>query len=261
VNAAAAAAAFGLTGPCEPLAGGEGTSVRCGDSVLKPAPEAHEARFVQETLASLDAAGVGAARLRIPAVRRAPDGRTVVDGWTATEFVAGLQELRPDWAAVVEAGRRFHTLLVPIPGSPALADRTHRWAVADRVAWDEQQVRLTPDAARVDATLRGWCRATPEPSQLVHADLTGNVLVDPDGTPVIIDFSPYVRPRTFATAVVVVDALLWNGAPLDVIDLLGPDPRPTLARALRFRLVAEQLATAPRHGAVVDHYEDLLSRL
>jgi uncharacterized protein (TIGR02569 family) len=261
VNPEAAAAAFGLYGPGEAIPGGAGTSVRCGVVVLKPGHEAAEAHFVQETLAGLDGNSVG---IRIPSVHRAPDGRVVIDGWTAAAFVPGLRELRPDWAAIAGAGNRFHDLLAsmsPSVAELALAQRTHRWAIADRVAWDGKTVTLAPRARRVDALLGEWCRSTDEPRQIVHADLTGNVLVDDAGTPVIIDFSPYVRPRSFATAVVVADALIWEGAPLSVIDLLGPEPRPMLARALRFRLVAEQLADAPRHGADIEPYETLISQL
>ena len=258
MDATVAAAAFGLTDPCIPLPGGAGTTVRCGACVLKPDHELREARFVQETMEALDP---GAAPVRVPRVRRAPDGRTVVDGWIATEFIPDLRELRPDWAAIVGAGRRFHALLREIRPGTELAGRTHRWAVADRVAWDESDVALPSDAARVDGRLRHLCREVDEPPQLIHADLTGNVLVDPDGMPVVIDFSPYVRPASFATAVVVADALLWEGADLDVIDLLGTDPLPMLARALRFRLVAEQLAIDTRHGAAVGNYAALLDAL
>jgi uncharacterized protein (TIGR02569 family) len=261
VNPEAAAAAFGLSGPCEPIPGGAGTSVRCGDVVLKPGHESYEARFVQETMAGLDGDSVG---IRIPPVHRASDGRVVIDGWTATRFIPGLRELRPHWVEIADAGERFHELLAslhPDAARTALERRTHRWAIADRVAWDEAIVTLAPRAQRVDAALSDWCHPTDESQQVVHADLTGNVLVDDDDTPVIIDFSPYVRPRSFATAVVVADALIWEGASLDVIDLLGPEPRPMLARALRFRLVAEQLADAARHGADIQPYEALITQL
>lgn len=46
-------------------------------------------------------------------------------------------------------------------------------------------------------------------AQLIHGDLTGNVLFAADEAPAVIDFSPYWRPPVFAEAVVVADGLLW----------------------------------------------------
>jgi hypothetical protein len=48
---------------------------------------------------------------------------------------------------------------------------------------------------------------------LIHGDLTGNVLFHDELPPAIIDFTPYWRPLEFQSAVVVADALVWEGAP------------------------------------------------
>ncbi len=56
---------------------------------------------------------------------------------------------------------------------------------------------------------------TPAPrsvSQLIHGDLSGNVLFAAGLPPAIIDFSPYWRPVAYASAVVAVDGVLWFGA-------------------------------------------------
>jgi hypothetical protein len=253
-----AAAAFGCTGRGRPLAGGARTSVRYGDAVLKPCLGEDEAEFVQTTLARI---APGPPDLQVPGPRRAGNGRFVVAGWTATEYVPGLRELRPDWRAVVAAGARFHALVRDVAPDASLVRRTHRWAVADRVAWDEAASPLLGDAAAIDASVRRWCAPVTERAQVIHGDLTGNVLTTADRVPVLLDFSPYVRPPRYASAIVVADALLWHRAPVEVVSLLGDDPFPLLGRALRFRLVAEQLADAPRHGADLAPFRALLDRL
>ena len=48
--------------------------------------------------------------------------------------------------------------------------------------------------------------------QLVHADLTGNVLLTRDAPPGIIDISPYWRPPAYAEGIVVADAMCWHDA-------------------------------------------------
>jgi uncharacterized protein (TIGR02569 family) len=55
------------------------------------------------------------------------------------------------------------------------------------------------------------------PCQLVHGDLTENVLFAENQPPVIIDFSPYWRPVGFAAAVVLADAVCWRNADADTL--------------------------------------------
>ena len=81
----------------------------------------------------------------------------------------------------------------------------------------------------------------------MHGDLTGNVLFDRDLPPLVIDLSPYWRPPTFATAVVMADALVLQGVGEKMVEPLLQDralPQ-CLLRALIFRAVADHL-TRPR---------------
>jgi hypothetical protein len=61
--------------------------------------------------------------------------------------------------------------------------------------------------------------------------------------PAIIDFSPYWRPACYASAIVVADALLWEGADKQILDHVRhvDDFGQYLLRALIFRLVSEWL--------------------
>jgi Ser/Thr protein kinase RdoA (MazF antagonist) len=59
------------------------------------------------------------------------------------------------------------------------------------------------------------------PSQVIHGDLTGNVLFDDSQPPAIIDFSPYWRPAAYASAIVVADALVWKRADRQVLDAIA----------------------------------------
>jgi hypothetical protein len=78
--------AFGVKGAALPLAGGQGRSVRVGGFVFKPAEgtddEVEWAASLFETLAPNRG-------FRIPLPLRASDGRCIVDGWTASEFLTG----------------------------------------------------------------------------------------------------------------------------------------------------------------------------
>ncbi|MGW2471690.1 aminoglycoside phosphotransferase [Streptomyces sp. NPDC001665] len=237
--------AFGVRGAAVPLAGGQGRSVLVGGYVFKPAEgtddEVEWATCLFEGLASDGG-------FRVPLPLRAGDGRSVVDGWTASEFLTGQSGPEGHWAGVLDAGRAFHNALRGVPRPEFLGRHSHPWAVADRVAWGEQDVDVIDDLAVPFANLLELRRPVAQDSaQLIHGDLTGNVLFAPDHAPVVIDFSPYWRPPLFAEAVVVADGLLWFDLPPDLLTAGGdhPDWPQTLIRALIFRLVAHSESTGP----------------
>jgi uncharacterized protein (TIGR02569 family) len=229
-------AAFGAAGirPV-PLAGGQGTSWLAGDLVLKPAelgPD--ELEWQARVLSRVSSDG-----FRLARPLTASDGSLRVGGWCASQYVPGRHEDHR-WADIIAAGERFHSALRRVPRPSFLDQRSSPWAVSDRVAWDElpatdfTQVRhlLWLAAAR---------RPVTAPAQLIHGDLSGNVLFDGQLPPAIIDFSPYWRPAAYASAIVVADALVWGGAGrriLDAVSHIGEFGQ-HLIRALIFRAVTD----------------------
>ncbi|MFF3092931.1 phosphotransferase [Streptomyces cyaneofuscatus] len=229
--------AFGVRGIPEPLTGGQGRSVRVGGAVLKPAEgtegESEWAASVFERLRR----GAG---FRVPRPLRSAEGDAVVEGWTAAEFIDGRPGPSRRWPGVVAAGRAFHAALRELPRPAFLDRRTHPWAVADRVAWGEGETAVVPELAEPFARLLSLRRPVEATPQIVHGDLTGNVLFAPGQDPVVIDFSPYWRPPLYAEAVIIGDGLLWHEPAPGLLVGGEGDPRwrQMLIRALIFRLVA-----------------------
>jgi uncharacterized protein (TIGR02569 family) len=230
-------AAFGVRGPARPLAGGQGESVRAGHVVLKPAGDVAEAEGVAGILEGIEERGF---RLGRPV--RATDGRWVVDGWAATRFVAGAWTPAGRWGEVVAACRSFTGALAGRRRPAFLAARTHRWAFADAVAWGEAELDALEPVAPLLARLQALRRPVDAPSQLVHGDLAGNLLLADGLPPAVIDMSPYWRPAVFARAVLAVDGLVWDGAPAELVLEDAPGFPQALVRALIFRLVAQEQA-------------------
>ena len=85
--------------------------------------------------------------------------------------------------------------------------------------------------------------------------------------PAVIDVSPYYRPRSFADAVLVADAVAWDDAPLTFAERFlatGESRTELLARALVFRVVAAvELwgVESARVAAEVQAYHPLVSLL
>jgi hypothetical protein len=102
--------------------------------------------------------------------------------------------------------------------------------------------------------------------QLIHGDLGGNVIFpkEPNVAPAVIDIAPYYRPAAYADAVIVDDAVAWEGAPRELAEEFAearPSGKELLARAAAYRLIAaaESWPGSPdRVVAQVHSYEPVL---
>ncbi|GAA3689172.1 hypothetical protein FB459_3024 [Yimella lutea] len=133
----------------------------------------------------------------------------VVDGWAASRFEPGTRALT-DLPPTRAAGAVFHAELARagLTWTPVSDDR---WQVAERIAFGNEPV---PDDAPplVHALADERDDTDLGPDQFVHGDLAGNLLLDADGAPVVIDVAPYWRPALWAEAVWVLDSVMWLGA-------------------------------------------------
>ncbi len=246
-------AAFISDGPAVALPGGQGTAWRAGAAVFKPLDMSAAALgWQRDLLVRLD--GEGEFRVSVPLA--SVDGSLVVDGWTAWRFELG--DHRPGrWLEVIDVGRRFHEAVAGEPEPGFLRSRTDPWALADKVAWGELPVTRWAGTAPLDALIRAL-EPVEVQSQLVHGDLTGNVLFEDGLPPLVIDLSPYWRPPLFATAIVAVDALVFEGAHAGLIDRLLEDlddPRKHqlpqhLLRAVIYRAVTDCVVAEAGASAV-----------
>jgi len=244
-------AAFGVSGTPLALEGGRGASWRADQLVLKPADTSEEIRaWGARILADIQADGVRVGR-PVPSIR----GAFIADGWSASVFCPGHHEPRR-WLDIIAVGRRIHEAMARVPRPDFLVSRVDPWAVADRAAWGDSSLAPYREAPHV-ALLEHHLEPVRAPSQVIHGDLTGNVLFADALPPAVIDLSPYWRPAEFATAIVVADALAWEGATVGVLspaiesDQFGQ----LLARAVLFRLVADAVADPDSIGARASAYD------
>lgn len=236
--------AFLVTERPGPLTGGRGTSWRAGGTVLKPLDMPESALAWQERALSSLPAATG---FRVAAPRRSGDGRLAVSGWTAWPYLTGAHEWGR-WAEIVSVGRLFHEATAALLEPGFLRDRADWWAVGDRVAWGESPVEPYEDLDTIRALVASL-RPVRARSQLVHGDLTGNVLFHPEVPPAIIDLSPYWRPPEFAAAVVVADAMAWEGADAALATNVSAglsEFGQCFLRALIYRIVTDRLAGGAR---------------
>jgi len=206
--------AFGVSGEPTRLAGGQGTCYLLNEIVFKPTNDITEASWVADVYNDLVCD-----QFRVPKPIRTKDNLWVFDGWTASEFVEGDHD-DSDYADAVEISKIFHKALVGIPKPTFFDNRNNVWAVADRIAWGELPI---PDFELTNEPLQKIFSLLKEnelPNQLVHGDWgAGNILFSSKLGPAILDFSPYWRPADFAIPIMIIDALVYEGADESIIDL------------------------------------------
>ena len=236
-----------------PLRGGQGTAWGAGSLVFKPLDMTREALIWQERILG----GIGEDGFRLARPVRARDGRLAVAGWSAWQRVDG-EYMPRRWAEICAVGERFHqaTAGIPVPGWHRR--RSDPFARADQAAWDGAVLSEFTTLGPV-ARLAGQLRPVGGRAQLIHGDLSGNVLFHPDLPPAIIDLSPYWRPALFATAIVVIDAMIWEGADRSVLSVIDgrPGAYQYLLRAAIFRVVMDHLCN-PRHATPPPWWPSLL---
>lgn len=254
-------AAFGLPAQsARPLDGGQGRTWLAGKVVLKPVEDVVEATWAADLLSVLVEDG-----FRINRPVRSWTGGWVVDGWSAWDALAGEHDTTGRWTEVLRVGQQLTAALSGVARPGFLDSRTDVWAIADRMAWAEEPLNVVHDLLRPLADRLTAClRPDDSRSQVIHGDLTGNVLFAPGLPPGIIDFTPYWRPAHFCLAIVAVDALLWHDAPTWLSDEVpGEGDRTSLlARAALRRLItSDRIAAAMElgtrddylHSTVADH--------
>jgi uncharacterized protein (TIGR02569 family) len=245
-------ARFGVTALPEQLLGGQGAAWRAGDVVLKPLDMSVEAlRWQAEVLGS-----VACDDFRVAPPLRDREGDLVVDGWTAWPLLEGAHA--PRWADILAVGERFHCALADVGRPTAVLDaRTDAWARADRIAWGEQPAGRHARVPEVAHLLAARTEVSAH-DQLIHGDLSGNVLFADRLPPAVIDLSPYWRPADYASAIVAVDAVLWHGADVGLLSVV--ESRQLLIRALLFRLLAshDPAAAAAGYRRAIEFVEGLL---
>jgi uncharacterized protein (TIGR02569 family) len=222
--------------------------------VLKPADSLRAGRWFAEVYDALTGPG-----FRVPRPVRALTGDWVALGWTAYQWVPGAAAdwsgVSPRWPAMVTVSRALHAALAGVPVPAWRATEENPWTIGDEVAWGERDPDplLGPAAGPLGGQVRrllAALRPVDLPSQLIHADLGGNVLFDDGLPPAVIDFSPLERPAGLPIAIAAVDALMWRGASPATLEHLAGEPEldQLLPRALAYRLVTEIVRHAGTAG-------------
>jgi uncharacterized protein (TIGR02569 family) len=196
---------FRARGTPQRLAGGQGTSYLVGNTVLKRAENETEVRWIAETLSRIEEK-----RFRAPRYLTSTTGTFIVDGWIAYEFLQG-RHMKGRWKEKRRVLEDFHNALAAVSMPSFFHERCDHYSLADKMAWGELEIKCHKRLQPAVKLLTSRIKQIDLPNQIIQGD-PGNILFSPCAPPAIIDFSPYWRPVEFSLAVLIVDALVWEGA-------------------------------------------------
>jgi uncharacterized protein (TIGR02569 family) len=241
--------AFGISSEPVPIAGGRGLCFRAGDRILRPSDDDQEAEYVGSLCHSI--AALQPTKYHVPEPIASRVGY-VYKGWTAWTFLPGKS--KPNLEAILEACRDFHadTAKLSTEKPEFLKYRRDRFTEADLVTWEEKTLDevadVNPEILSTIQPALDQLRKLRKPiladlkNQLIHGDLTGNILFDVDTNvpPGIIDITLYWRPALYAEAIIVADGLAWLGNGAELVEAFGIDDvrLQLLVRALYWRLLS-----------------------
>lgn len=178
----------------------------CGEVIIRSVSDNAVAAWSAGVLDGLHVDG-----LRLARPVRSSDGRWVVAGWSACRYTPGHPELRHD--QVVDVAVRLHATTAQVPRPRLLDDVDDLLSRCAAGAFGERRLVLEPSTGgTLYAQLAAYRLPVRLMPQVVHPELFGAVLFDDAGSPALVDLVPCWRPKEWAAAVVVVDALAWGGA-------------------------------------------------
>lgn len=250
---------FGAIGAPEAAGPAWDDGLRYGDMVLSRVADGPIAAWSAKVRSALPGDRVRAVRST-----RTSDGRHVLSGWQARQWVPGAPARRFDEAVIAAIALEEELAGLQRPRFLA-AGRGDVFSVCDRAAWatdpaadlerilDADEVP-TEDAAAALAlatelmTLRGTVDGE---DRLCHGDPLATMLFHGTDVPAVTDIVPRWRPAGWTPALVVVDALSWGGADEGLArrhDRL-PDWGQLLLRATMYRLFLHAAHPGAREDA------------
>ena len=253
--------AFECSGRPEKLEGGEGKAWIIGNLVFKPIDNAARYEWASEILLK-----IAKNDFRVSLPRRSIHGGFTYHGWGATRFEPG-EHINGRWDEKLRVCRAFNRALADIPFSP-MPPSDDRWSQAHEIVWEEADLpaKIPAEVAQKLDRIFNAYQKIETTDQVIHSDPCGNILFDDDLLPLVIDFSPALRPKEYGEAILVADAIAWEGAPVELKAEL-PDTlysRQMLLRAINFRLIVTALFyfdNAKGFDWEYKHYRPLLETL
>ncbi|TJY42564.1 hypothetical protein E5161_06830 [Cohnella pontilimi] len=230
---------FMLFGDPVQLSGGQNTSIKVGNAVIKPVDNKEQTEWVSNVIYNLDPQGY-----RVSKPIRSIFGTFVHNGWACTQYEPGKDTMGRVKEKLL-VSRLFHRDLAAVRFHD-FPYHVNPWSKGHRIAWQSDKLPMDIPNVAKEIISDLLCKVSLKRQykvQLVHGDLSGNILFDQVLSPLIIDFSPTIAPVEYAEAILVCDCIAWQGSGLSEIEMLPTDEfyKEMIIRAIIFRLAVSAI--------------------
>jgi uncharacterized protein (TIGR02569 family) len=238
------AKAFGADEEPILLEGGEGKTYRSGNVVLKPSGGPDEADWAAELFNRLPQNN----NVRLATPIKSVAGTWVYEGFVAWSFLEG-KHIKGDYKEKLVASRAFHRLIKNVPQPAFLPLKKDSWSVANRAAWNVKEFHYDEAFLELIRQIEPKLKPLDLPNQLIHGDMGGNFLMQKTLPPALIDFSPAWAPDGFAEGILLADAIVWEDAKHDALEVFKAVPNiEQMAWRGTLRRILEQAEHIPYWG-------------
>lgn len=248
---------FNQSGEVHSLTGGQNSSVRVDNAVLKPVGD--NTQFCEWGLNILHSINPHGYRLSKPI--KCNKGNFVYRGWCCTGYEPG-EHRQGEVKQKLEVARLFHKDLVNIDFND-IPKADDPWSIAHDIAWQKENLppNISKEAFKIIDDLICMVKLKENYKvQIIHSDLSGNILFDNVLSPLIIDFSPKIAPIEYAEAILVCDCIAWQGSPTSELELICNSmfSIEMIVRAVIFRLSTAAIFTGDNKDEFIKEYKKFI---
>lgn len=203
------------------LKGGQREVYKVDNIVLKPTNNPRESEELAELVQTISAHP----KLRIPRSVKSFHGNWVELGHAAWEFLEGTH-MNSNYAKKLQICDFFAEAFEWIKEKPNFINlRKDSWSTADRVTWGELEKEYPTPFQNILEEVTQHLLPLQLKNQIIHGDITGNILFDEEDLPAVIDLTLYWRPKDYAKALLVVDAITWENANPNLYESVSDLPK------------------------------------
>jgi uncharacterized protein (TIGR02569 family) len=242
---------FQLKGKAIPIQGGQNTSFKVDHTVLKPIDDFAHYEWIQTVINAINPT-----EYRLASSIKSNDGTYVKEGWICSAFEKG-EEKQGFVTEKLAVSKLFHQDLRRINVNDFIAP-TNAWETAHEVAWQKRELPKNIDVVAKSMLTELLNKVNVQESyqwQIVHGDLSGNILFVEGMEPLIIDFSPTIAPVEYAEAILVCDCIAWQSSDVSALNLLTCDNnKEMIIRAVIFRLTVAAIFAKGNQSKFLSEY-------
>lgn len=210
---------FGSTEQVFLLSGGEGQTYKSGKIILKKTNNEIESIGLADFVYNLEIKP----GLRIQKPVKSVKGNWVESGYVAWEFLEG-KEFSGNFEQKITICKMFNKTFEGYAKPKFLEYKNDPWFIADKYVWGEKDGEYQEDFQEIIRSTLQKINPINLESQLIHGDISGNIISDDVLGAAVIDLTFYYRPVNYSIAILLVDMLTWEGADISLYGLVKEIP-------------------------------------